>query len=56
MLFSHFPILSSQQRLTPWYDDATAMLTSLGASAPQACYNGHDHVLAKARFGCAVAS
>jgi hypothetical protein len=43
LLFSHFPILSSEQRMTPWYDSATAMLTSLGSAAPQVFFNGHDH-------------
>ena len=45
-MFSHFPVLSGQQRLTPWYDNATTMFSTLGAAAPQVVYNGHDHIMA----------
>ena len=46
VMFSHFPVLSTQQRLTPYYDNALAMWQSLGAAAPSAYYNGHDHIMA----------
>jgi hypothetical protein len=46
VMFSHFPVLSAQQRMTPWYDNATAMFTRLGQAAPQVVFNGHDHVMA----------
>ena len=46
VMFSHFPLLSTQQRLTPYYDTAVATLTALGAAGPQAYYNGHDHIMA----------
>jgi hypothetical protein len=46
VMFSHFPVLSGQQRLTPWYDNATAMFATLGAAAPQIVFNGHDHIMA----------
>jgi hypothetical protein len=42
VMFSHFPVLSTQQRLTPYYDNALAMFNTLGAAGPQAYYNGHD--------------
>jgi len=45
-MFSHFPILSSQQRFTPYADTATSVFASLGAAAPQVYFNGHDHVMA----------
>ena len=45
VMFSHFPLLSGQQRLTPYYDNFTTMYAALGPAAPQAYYNGHDHVM-----------
>ena len=46
VMFSHFPVLSTQQRMTPYYDNALSMWQSLGAAAPSAYYNGHDHIMA----------
>ena len=46
IMMSHFPVLSTQQRLTPYYDNATATFAALGNAAPQVYYNGHDHVMA----------
>ena len=46
VMLSHFPTMSTQQRLTPLWDNFTAMYNTLGAAAPQAYYNGHDHVMA----------
>lgn len=46
VMFSHFPILSLQQRLTPWSDDAINMFANLGPAAPQISFNGHDHIMA----------
>ena len=46
-MFSHFPILSAQQRMTPYADSATAMFATLGAAAPQVYFNGHDHIMAQ---------
>ena len=46
-MFSHFPVLSAQQRLTPYYDNATAAFSALGDAAPQVYFNGHDHILAQ---------
>ena len=46
VMFSHFPVLSAQQRLNPWYDTAVATFSALGAAAPQVVYNGHDHIMA----------
>ena len=45
---THFPVLSMQQRLTPFYDDMTAALGELSASnaAPSVIFNGHDHIMA----------
>ena len=41
LLFSHFPILSAEQRLSPWADSASAMFAALGSAAPQVFFNGH---------------
>ena len=46
VMFSHFPVLSAQQRLNPWYDTALSTFASLGSAAPQIVYNGHDHIMA----------
>lgn len=46
VLFSHFPLLSTQQRLTPYFDNALSTLGALGSAGPQAYYNGHDHIMA----------
>ena len=40
-MFSHFPILSAEQRMTPYYDDVTSMISKLGPAAPSAYFNGH---------------
>ena len=40
VMFSHFPVQSTQQRLSPYYDAALAMWQSLGNAAPSAYYNG----------------
>ena len=45
-MFSHFPILSAQQRLTPYADNATSVFAALGNAAPQVYFNGHDHIMA----------
>jgi len=47
VMMSHFPILSVQQRLTPYYDNATATFAALGNAAPQLYFNGHDHIMAQ---------
>lgn len=44
VLFTHFPILSTQQRLEPYHSQAKAMLAGLGKDAPQAVFSGHDHI------------
>ena len=46
IMFSHFPVLSAQQRLNPRYENATSTFSALGAAAPQIVYNGHDHIMA----------
>lgn len=48
-MLSHFPLLSTQQRFTPYYDSLTSTFASLGAAAPQAYFNGHDHIQARSR-------
>ena len=58
VMFSHFPVLSTQQRLTPYYDAAIATLSALGTAGPQAYYNGHDracHACSFARSLCCIA-